>query len=519
MNFFKHVSTRLFESSDDKLKDLLNDVSSVLTNKEDRDGVFNTLETTLDAIPETEIESNQQIQLTFSESGEMNWMKEYTENEKVKLEQILTEKKNISIINDSERYAELVNLYSQILNRLVKLNKIFELTGNTELKNLTVSALLPFSQSIKDDEAKIDSIPDTEEGLSQIETIKHIIENLGLSGILGNKLKEKSESISQRTRITNKTRIIGRLFTALQVAQLPTISNNNIIAPGGDYFRLFKALEAKNKPWMDLSLGKYVIRNNTAKLSEFNSVARNKESILEEHQIIYLHACRSWITSYIRSSMDERPSSESGVWIKVMTDHAEAKFISNLGSIVFSKEKEIKNYYISRDFNMSNFNGIQLKPNLKLPLYTKVKLIVSKEDRIKESPLRNILSGLVSVIAGMGSMIPYQGNAAAAEAAARQNRAIFNGVKLLLRGSVSAIGGKQAGRDFDKYSEKITGKPEGKLNEDTAPGVEMQTPDSMSGGMDTYSLVGPEKKKAKSKLKGPGKLLKYSDFIKAKTKS
>lgn len=514
MSLYKSfISKYIVESSENDLSHLLTDLTSVLNSKEDKDQTFDTIEKVLDSVSEEQIKSNQQIQLAFSESGEMSWIKQYTENEKDKLAKIIEEKKNVSIVNDSLKYAELVNLYSQILNRLVKLTNIFDQSGQTELKNLAISALTPFTASIKDDEDKIDAIPDTEEGLSQIETIKHIIENLGLSGVLGNKLKQKSDTISQRTRLTNKTRIIGRLFTALQVAQLPTISNNNIIAPGGDYFRLFKSLEAKNKPWMDLSLNKYVIQNNLAKLSEFNSGARNKESIQEEHQLVYLQACRSWITTYIRSSMDEKRSPDSNNWIKMMTDHAESKFLSNLSSIVLTKEKEIKNFYISRDFNMGNFNGIQIKPNLRLPLYTRVKLIVSKEDRIKESPLRNILKGLATVIGGLGSMIPYQGNAAAAEAAHRQNKAIFNGVKLILRGTASAIGGKQAGRDFDKLTNSDKAD---KVNEETSPGVSMQTPDSLAGSMDTFSLVGPEKKLVKSKTKSPNKLLKYSDFIKSK---
>jgi hypothetical protein len=38
--------------------------------------------------------------------------------------------------------------------------------------------------------------------------------------------------------------------------------------------------------------------------------------------------------------------------------------VTKIKSVIQEKEKEIKNYYLSKDFNMENFEGIQLKPNL-----------------------------------------------------------------------------------------------------------------------------------------------------------
>ena len=232
--------------------------------------------------------------------------------------------------------------------------------------------------------------------------------------------------------------------------------------------------------------------------------------------------------------------------------------MTKLENMEKEKEREIRNYYISKDINMGNFKGIQLKPDVRLPLYTRVKLAVSEEDRIAESPLRNILKGLGQLAAGLLSGIVDKGDPIVAKRNADQNRAIFNGIMSIVRGGVTAVGGKQAGRDFDKGVEKVTKKlrtdaiglkpyekgegaqffksAEGKtgrertLREDMlsisdagaptinpeTPGQTHQVPGTLPTGTDPLFLAGPGKKASKKKKTIGKKVLSFGDFLKGK---
>jgi hypothetical protein len=302
-------------------------------------------------------------------------------------------------------------------------------------------------------------------------------------------------------------------MSALKFSLLPPLSNGEIIEPGGDYFKLFKRLEKENSPWMESALSEVLVDYD--RLSQFNNSGRVKESALEEDQLAYLKASTSWIIKYIRSEVDGD-----------LVEKSREVAVEKIKNISIEKEKEIKNHYLSRDFNMSNFRGIQLKPGLRLPLYTKVKLAVSEEDRIKESPLRNVIKGFGQLLAGALSTIPDRGDAAVAARNAAQNQAIFNGISNIVKGVVLAVGGKQAGRDYEKGMEKVTTKagtgaiglePYKKANEDaaapSAPGVALQTPDTLVGdNMDTFALSGPGKKEKKKKI--ATKVSSFKDFLK-----
>jgi hypothetical protein len=311
-------------------------------------------------------------------------------------------------------------------------------------------------------------------------------------------------------------------MSALNLALLPPITNGEISQPGGDYYKLFKKLESQNPAWTEAAIREVLI--NLERISQFNASSRNKESSLEENQLAYLQISRSWITKYVESEVD-------GEFSKRDMDNA----VSKIKTIAQEKETEIKNYYLSKEFNMSNFKGVQLKPDLRLPLYQKVKLAVSEADRIAESPLKNFIKGLGQLAVGILSTVPDRGDAAVAKRNADQNKAIFNGILSIIKGGAYGIS-KQGGRDFEKGVSKVTNKlrldtigvtPYGKgegpnfyksaeksANEEASvsPGTVLQTPESLpTQTMDTFSLAGPGKKEKKKLVK---RVSSFKDFLK-----
>ena len=403
------------------------------------------------------------------------------------------------------------------------------------------------AESIEDDVKKIDELPDTEEGRESLE-----INWKPLIDVLGNRQayqpaiekKEKKAPVAVRPNCKKKMVIKNKLLSALRSCLLPRLQGGEVLEPGGDYFRLFKSLEKQNKVWMEFAVKKEM--PDDAIRSNFNSGPRLKESASESDQLDYLKLCKSWISQYIESEVD-----------CVMTEKEQTQAMTKLENMVKEKEREIRNYYISKDINMGNFKGIQLKPDLRLPLYTRVKLAVSEADRIAESPLRNVLKGLGQIAVGLLSGIPDRGDPIVAKKNADQNRAIFNGIMGIIRGGVTVVAGKQAGRDFDKGVEKVSqklrldtvgltpyGKDEGPkffksaegktgrertLREDMlsiadsgapvinpeTPGQTHQTPGTIPTGTDPLFLAGPGKKESKKKKIGK-KVLSFNDFLKDK---
>jgi hypothetical protein len=406
--------------------------------------------------------------------------------------------------------------------------------------------------AIEIDIDQIESIPNTEEGREYLDVNwKPLIDALGLGKTLKAPIEKKEKEIEKTERIPVKRKSIikNRLFSALNGALLPPIQNGEVVTPGGDYFRLFKKIEGQNKPWLDLSINEHFNGEKTA-ISQFNQGARVKESAAEEDQMAYLGAIEIWVIKYLESEVDGS-----------LNDRDTQSAVAKVKNIALEKQKEIKNYYLSRDFNMSNTRGLQLKPDLTLPLYVKVKLAVSEADRIKESPLHNVIKGIGQLTTGLFAGIPDNGDAAVAKKNAEQNKAVFNGILSFFTAGAYAVG-KQQGRDFEKKVDKVTNKLglgnvgltpykdgegpqffktadgasksnesiETNLKEDAVmavspegtggtPGQVFQTPDMLPSDMDPLSLAGPGKKKKgakKDKIVIGTKVANFSDFLKGK---
>lgn len=441
-----------------------------------------------------------------------------------------------SKILKKEELKELLELNPEIASRAnssasdshkKKMTKLVQRTEDTIRKE--VANFLNYNNKI------ISELPNTEKGMEMLQLDwKPLINALGYSKFYSNTIKEKEKAITkdERPSLRKKNRIREKLMSALNSALLPPLVNGEISEPGGDYYKLFKALEVKNKSWLDIGLTQVLSDSN--RIDQFNSNARTTESSLEENQLAYLQICSNWITKYVESEVD-------GELSKRDVDNALAK----IKSITQTKEKEIKNYYLSKDFNMNNFKGIQIKPDLRLPLYQRVRLAVSEADRIAESPLKNILKGLGQIAVGLFSTIPDRGDAAVAQRNADQNRAIFNGIFSIIKGGTYAVS-KQGGRSLEQGVDKATNKlrldtigltpyakgegpnfyksAEKKTNEQDAgadgisPGTSLQTPDSLPGdNMDTFALAGPGRAITKKKKKSiVQKVSTFKDFLKMK---
>jgi hypothetical protein len=405
-----------------------------------------------------------------------------------------------------------------------KLLKLVQRTEDTIRKEI--------ADSLKETEKIISNLPNDEKTMETLQIDwKPLLDALGYSKFFTGPIKAKEKEISKNERpsLRKKNRIKEKLMSALSSSLLPPMANGEISEPGGDYYKLFKKLEGQNTAWLEAAIKEVVA--DPARSAQFNNSARTAESSLEENQLAYLQISSVWIIKYIESEVD-------GELSKRDTDNAIAK----IKSITQEKEKEIKNYYLSKDFNMNNFKGIQLKPDLRLPLYQRVRLAISEADRIAESPLKNILKGLGQIAVGLLSSIPDRGDAAEAKKNADQNRAIFNGIFSIIKGGVYGVS-KQAGRDFEKGVGKVTNKlrldaigltpyekgegpkfyksAEKKTNEEAAmtapvsPGTGFQTPDSLpTDNMDTLALAGPGKKTKKKKI--IQRVSNFNDFLKSK---
>lgn len=402
------------------------------------------------------------------------------------------------------------------------------------------------ADSIDDDIKKIEELPETEEGKESLEiNWKPLIDALGNREALQPAIEKKEKKIPETSRPNCKKKVMikNKLLTALRSCLLPKIQNGEVTPPGGDYFKFFKSLEKQNPVWMEYSIKKE-IPDDGARAS-FDAGARKVESASESDQLAYLKLCKKWMVQYIESEVD-----------CVLDEKEQTKILAKVENMCKEKEREIRNHYISKDINMGNFKGIQLKPELRLPLYTKVKLAVSEADRIAESPLRNVIKGLGQMAVGLLATLPGKIDAESARRNMKQNQAVFNGLLSIIRGGVSVVGGKQAARDFDKGVQKVTSKlrtdviglkpyaqgegpqffksAEGKtgrerpLREDMlsiadaggpvinpeSPGQTHQVPGTIPTGTDPLFLAGPVKKTKSKKKEFGKKVMSFGDFLK-----
>lgn len=509
---------------------ILNATSTIGGNIKDSTAVSSSIESfqkTFDSIPlEYFEEANnpglEELFVVLVNNERIEFLEKYAISENTSTKEIEKKIEAVDRDRDELTFMGLVNKLSKSAERLLKVHNLLigqvigavveavtlkQETKDAVLRIIEISregAVVPFNNIITSEEKKIQETPETTEGQDKLDSQRETLDILGMLNqtlIRAMQTKEKKIPVDRNLTIKRKKRIISRLIRSISIGQLPSISNRQISHPG-DYFKLFKALERENGPWMDLALKKYVFGNTIAKYDEFNRSARSKESPEEEDQLVYLNGSRSWILSYIKSIKDGE-----------LDVRSETNYITNLETVVLEKSKTIKNYYLSRDFNLGNFGGIHLTPEINLPLYTKVKLAVTDEDRKAESPLRNLFKGLGGIASGLLGGMVDDGDDAFAQSARKRNMLVWNGISSILKGASTLIAGKEAGRKTQKATELKDGtksvkeQMEGGSGGDGAPGQAFQTPNAIASEMDTMSLHGPGRKKKTRKAKLKKKVL------------
>jgi hypothetical protein len=495
-----------------------------------------------------------QLYLIFKKADRAKILNAYVKAESKKLAEYLNQFDSIDPIKDPANY---LGLSDQILPISGRLGKIASLIDNQEkmiteaeedsssdpneslrsASNIAKKYVEEALKRIRDNQIRaISGVPSDLKGDADLESMRKLLDLIGMAPGVDAELRRKQEKIDRGSGaserrdsglVKNKLRISNRLIRAIRLARLPAISEGKVEV-AGDYYKLFTSLlnqdELDKTSFMTTALENYVFLKDASRLNEFKTRAMKEESALEEDQLNYLAACRSWIQSYLQVK-------DNGA----LTKKEEDGQIASLNSTYSEKTKEIKNYYLARDFNLGNFGGLQLKPEIRLPLYTTVKLPVTEADRIKESPLRNLLKATGALITGLFSAIPVQLDQKIAADAAARNRAILAGLSAIVKVGAAAVGGKQLARDYTEKVEKpLLGKKEKGVKEDMlsvtdapgfipvnpeAPGQLMQTPDSMvPNNMDALALAGPGKKKKKKTEPQPQptsqRVMNFSDFLK-----
>lgn len=343
-----------------------------------------------------------------------------------------------------------------------------------------------------------------------------------------------------RSGIRKKKVVFRKIKETLATAALPVIHSGEIRRPG-DYFRLFTTLNSEKTDWMNTVLLNRVFAGQTEEWNSFKSGAATREGTSEASQLAYLDACVEWTYKFIESD-----------YISTFTNKEMDDYRKSIELIVLEKKSEIKNYYLSKDFNLENFNSVLIKPEVSIPLYKTVDLAITEEDKRKESNLRNLWKGLGSAITGLFGGIQVDTAALArGRAFAEGDRRFMTGMNQFIKSVVGMVGGKTAANRYekalpDKWKSEKTGKsvkedmispmdsPTGQLVPMEGPGSSHQTPGHLPGNnMDLLSLAGPvgglkignsktksKKSGKKSKKKGTlnsygtSRVLNFEDFMK-----
>lgn len=345
------------------------------------------------------------------------------------------------------------------------------------------------------------------------------------------------DDVPGRRNIRRKKSIFRKIKESIAMAALPVIQNREIRRPG-DYYRLFSTLNQEKPDWMNTVLLNKIFQGGTKEFNDFKSGIANEDP-REAIQLVYLNACLEWTYLFIESD-----------YISSFTAKEADDCRKAIDMIAIEKKAEIKNYYLSRDFNLGNFNSILINPEVDIKLYKTVSLAISEEDRKKESSLRNITSGIGKVLTGaLGGFDVDTSALAAGKRFAEGDRKFMIGLNKFIKGMVGTVGGKEAARKYDRaLPDKWKDDKQKSVKEDMlspmdsptstlvpmeGPGSTHQNPGTMPGNnMDMLSLAGPtggslnysktKSKKAgkKSKKKkgtlstfGTTRVLNFEDFM------
>lgn len=573
--------------SGNNLKDALNIIKEKVGGdfkKDSRRTAIIGLKDGLDLLEVEDIEENgeeiKQIFLHLSKKEVIEFLEHFVRSQKNRVQTVSAKlKKEKDTFSESE-FKKQVNIIMNVIERVYKLHSIIKnnlslIPNSTEeekkqydsvlnkLKKVMANCEKAIAEKMKiiQDEAK-DSLDDAvetsdpEEAEEKINRVEKTFDDLGLKDLISELIsqirsefeskKKKTEPIARekeenpeekkkKRSISRKKRTITKILDSLKLAMLPEL-DGDAVKTGGGYYALYTALSTKNRLEMDNVINTKVFKTDQ-KFEKQAFLGKKSESGSEEDQLSYLNSCRYWTLWYIESGEDGQIESQREL----------EKLLTEINNVADEKEKEIKNYYTAKDFNLGQFKGLQIKPQIRLPLCLsrtrseadcEIKLPITYEDRVNESPLKKFYLGATAIVGGLFSNIPDNSDTAFAAKAAARNQAVISGISSIISGTLGLYS-KQASRDYETGVENVKkrvketfARPKGGLKEDmlampapvpTQPGQFLQTPDSVPSGMDTFALLGPggtgkkptkKKKKPMKTIPQRGGVMSFDAFLK-----
>ena len=217
----------------------------------------------------------------------------------------------------------------------------------------------------KDDDADliIDDINNTfeESGISIINiniggketTVKDQIE----------KIKVKEDSTKPK-ETKNQRLFIKDTITRLKSSNIPELRDGLIIKTGGFYNNILNIQSS----YKDALLN--IIQRRAINLGEDN-IFLDKENADVKYQISYLETIRYFLDYMIDS------------YISTKRDRDKLKRLVN--SLYVDKAAYIRNKNLSRKINMTDFAGLKIKREIKIPLYKTVNIPITNEDIVANS--------------------------------------------------------------------------------------------------------------------------------------
>jgi hypothetical protein len=484
----------------------------------------------------------------FSDPDKIGYFQKYRDLKKRKINNIskllMKTTRNVYTDDDKKReegnnsfikYANSLNLE---LDRTNKLIQIYEMTPKNQendtsrkvedlansksvvkkavevyrkASKLLINALDKKAESKISNEIIIDQVEDTldKSGISII--------NINISGNevpVGEKIKEikKKEEAKQPIETRDQRDFIKKTISRLRDSNIPDYTDGKITRKGGFFENVQQIQSSYEQLLLDM------LQRNAIDLGQ-NLEHLKRENPDVKYQIAYLDVTRVFLDHMIEN------------YISTKRDRDKLKRV--VDSIYLEKAAYIKNKNLSRKINMSDFAGLKIKREIKIPLYSTVNIPISDEDIIansKFSKFKNILSGLAGLMGPQKSYVDQ----AIAQGAKNQNRAILQLINNVSKTVAGTLGGEKAkaktGLAMKKAGSALNLEIKESIFEDmiapmdsggSQPGLLFDTPQSVPGGMDTFAKLGPggtgkklpKKKRSKASKRKSSSIVSFNDFI------
>lgn len=486
----------------------------------------------------------------FSKPEKIENFLNYRDSKKEKVNDISNEllksTKNVYSDNDSKRekanslfikHANNLNLELDRTNKLIQIYELAEEKGvEEEVKSKTkdlvssrdsiqkaidtyrkaskllIDALDKKASSKESNDMLIDQVEDTmdKSGISIINI------NIGGKEVpVAEKIKEikKKEDSKQPIDTKDQREFIKKTISRLRDSNIPDYVDGKITRKGGFFENVQHIKSSYESVLLDL------VNRKAINLGE-NLEQLERENPDVKYQISYLDATRAFLDYMIEN------------YISTKRDRDKLRRV--VDSLYLEKAAYIKNKNLSRKINMSDFAGLKIKREIKVPLYKTVNIPITDEDIIansKFSKFKNALKGLAGI---MGNQKSYS-NAAVAQASKNQNRAILQLINNVSKSVAGVVGGEKAkkstGLAMKRAGNALNLEIKESVSEDmiapmdsggSQPGLIFDTPQSVPGGMDTFAKLGPggtgkkprrKKKKKKKTVKKSSAIITFDDFI------